>query len=215
MSVINHKFSILISFLVALVAVWCAYGLQTRAVTKIKGATISSRIYELKADGSVVELGTQTTYISAHGNWRTVKTSPDGRVEQILVADASRGGVFSINGNKQEALKLAPFTPKDSSYLDAEGYRSHPQFAGEETILGFRGFIQRLTGPGGEIETELTYVAEFDVLPFKQVHYLSDGGKKIIEPVSVEVNEPADHLFRLPSNISVKDALLNQKNKQN
>jgi hypothetical protein len=210
MKTIKTKPSLLIAIAVILSAVICAYALQTRRPNKIKGVTITSRRYEQKIDGTIIERGTQTTYISALGSWRTVKTAPDGKIEQLLVADAVRGGIFSIDTNKHEAARLAVFTPKESSYFDAEGYRNDPQFAGEETLLGFKGFIQRLTTPEGKVESELTFIPEFDTLPVKEVHYLDDGSKRIVEPVSINVGEPTPNHFQLPPDIPTKDALLDQ-----
>ncbi|HEV2914684.1 MAG TPA: hypothetical protein VGX92_15510 [Pyrinomonadaceae bacterium] len=215
MRIIKNKLPGLIVIAVTLGAMLCAYGLQAKSKSKIKGVTITSRIYGVKTDGTIVELGWKTTYISARGGWRTVKTSPDGKIEQILVADASRGGVFSLDTGKSEALKVAPFTPQDTAYMDAEGYRKHPQFAGEENLLGFKAFTQRMTTPEGKIDSELTFIPEFDIVPAKELHYLSDGSKRIVEPVSINVAEPADKYFHLPPGIATKDALLNQDHGQN
>ncbi|HYY56108.1 MAG TPA: hypothetical protein VE842_02195 [Pyrinomonadaceae bacterium] len=210
MKIIKSKPSLLITIAVILAAVSCAYALQTQRPNKIKGVTVTSRRYEQKPDGTIVERGMQTTYISARGSWRTVKTAPNGNIEQLLVADPVRGGVFSIDTNKREAARLAGFTPKESSYFDADGYRNNPQFAGEETLLGFKGFIQRVTTPEGKVESELTFIPEFDTLPVKEVHYLADGSKRIVEPVSISVGEPTPSHFQLPSDFQTRDALLDQ-----
>lgn len=214
MKTMKNRLMFLISISVVFAAVLCAYALQTRATSKIKGVTIISRRYEIKADGTVVELGKQNTYISMRGAWRTVKTGPDGKIEQVLVADAAHSGVFSIDTNKHAASKLASFKPKDTAYLDAEGYRNHPQFAGEETILGFKGYIQRLTTPEGQINSDLTYIPEFDTLPVKEVDYLDDGSKLITEPLSIIAGEPADTNFHIPPDMPMKDTLLDQKNQK-
>lgn len=210
MKTIKTKSSLLITIAVILAAVICAYALQTKASNKIKGVTIVSRRYEQKTDGTIIERGMQTTYISTRGSWRTVRTAPNGKIEQLLVADAARGGIFNIDTNKHEAARLAVFTPKEVSYFDAEGYRNNPQFAGEETLLGFKGFTQRIATPEGRVESELTFIPEFDTLPVKEVHYLEDGSKLIVKPVSISVGEPPPNHFQLPSDFPTKDRLLDQ-----
>ncbi len=206
MSEIKKK-SILVSLCVILVAVACAYAVQTITNPKIKGVTIIARVYELKPDGTVVELGTQTTYISSHGSYHWVRTNPNGKIDQEYVADASRGGFFSVNNNEGKAAKLAGFKPKDTPFSDAEGHRQNPQFVREETVLGFRGFVNRVV-IDGTVDSELTFISEFDILPVKQVHFLEDSSKRIIEPTSIEVGEPDEHHFKLPSNLTVHDALM-------
>src|SRR2546423_8400564 len=105
---IQMKKSRLAIFIFVLVtAVLCIYAAQTRTPPRIKAVTITSRIYELRVDGTTEELGRQISYISASGSWRTVKIDVNGNVVQVLVADASRGGVFSIEHG--EALRLADF----------------------------------------------------------------------------------------------------------
>jgi hypothetical protein len=191
------------------VAVAYGYALQAIAPSRLKGATIESRIYEVKPDGTLVEGGTQTSYISQTGSWRKIQKDVSGEVSQVLVADALRGGVFSVSPT--EASKLALFTPKEP--LSEDVFRASQQFAGEVTILGYKGFVQRLIDDG-RIVKEITSVPVLGILPIREVTYLDDGSKRIIEPLSIVLGEPPTDLVHLPSGIPVREALIDPRPKR-
>jgi len=204
------KKSSLFALFVILAAVFCAYAVQTAITQRITGVTIQYVQYELSADGTRTELGTETAYVSANGSWRTERRSLNGHVEQVFFTDISRAGVFMINGGSREALKLDTFTPKTTPHSNAAGYRNHPNFIGEEVVQGFTAFVQRIISPEGRVEAEYAFVPEFDTRAVKELHYRTDGGRRILEAVSINFGEPDARLFQVPSNLTIVEALVNQ-----
>lgn len=131
-----------------------AYGyvLQTEP-GKLKSATIESRIYEQKSDGTITESGTQTAYLSRDGSWSTVRRDNGNKITQVLIADVTRGGVFQTSSDK--AVKLADFTPTTNA-VKAEDYRNTSQYAGAVKYLGYQAYIQRTAGNQGELSQSIS-----------------------------------------------------------
>lgn len=203
------KKSSLFALFVILAAVFCAYAVQTAVTQRIRGVTIQYVQYELSADGTRTELGTETAYVSANGSWRTERRSRNGHVEQVLLTDISRAGVFLINGGSREAVKVDTFTPRTTPHTNAAGYRSHSNFIGEEVVLGFTAFVQRIISAEGRVEAEYAFVPEFDTRTVKAVHYRSDGSRRILEAVSINFGEPDARLFQVPANMPIVEAIVN------
>jgi hypothetical protein len=92
--------------LVAFASVVCVCAVQTDATQRRLGVTIECVHYELSANGARRELGTLTAYISANSGWRTERRTPNGHIEQVLIGDASRGGVFLLREGRAVRVKL-------------------------------------------------------------------------------------------------------------
>ena len=189
--------------LVAFASVVCVCAVQADAAQTRLGVTVEYVRYELSANGARRELGTQTSYISANGGWRTERRTPNGQIEQVLIGDASRAGVFLLSEGR--AVRVSAFSASNSSHFNAEGYRNHPQFAEETMLLGFRAFVLRITSFDGRVESELTYIPEFDVLPVRKVDYEENGNRRITEPVSVTAGEPVSSQTQVPADTPVVD----------
>lgn len=175
------------------------YAFQTTASERIKGAVVQFRIYEETVDGVTKELGTKTAYLSANGNWTTIKRNARGGIDQTLIADANRGGVFVIDSGNS-ATKIGNFLPNTKAISKSE-YRQSSQFRGEATFLGYEAYLERLENNHKPI-TELTWIP-FLRLPVKIVHFHDDGSKTVEEAVSLEVREPDENKVKFPDKIVV------------
>lgn len=191
-----------------LVLVVLSYVYATHAdVPHIRAATITLKIYSQTADGQIRDLGSETIYVSADGNWSTVKRNNSNQVTQVFVADADRGGVFLVTGNT--AQKLGEFR-RNTDAFKAEDYRQSSQFVGETTFLGYSGFIQRVKGEGGELVQESITIPEFKK-SVKTVDYEPDGSKTISEATSIILGEPERSNVTLASNIRVTAVIPDRK----
>lgn len=198
---------------VALLAVICAYaaGQMPAAQLQINGAIITSKVYEIDADGNVTDDGSITTYLSTNGNYRQVTQDANGKVTREVIADASQKGVYVVDRATAQAERRSTFNPNKRKKFDAETLLNHPQFVRQETILGYQGYVLQLKTPDGRIDNEFTVIPQFESQPVKQVKYYENGGKRIVEPVSIQTGEPAAHHFKLPTNFRKYDSALSPR----
>ncbi len=207
----NHKRLLFICSPLLLVVVAFTYAIQTTP-SRIKGATIQSRIYLESSDGKVTEVGTLTTFVSESGNWKTVTRRIDTGAEQVLVADYERGGVFIVS--KDTAVKVGEFR-KDNIVRKAEEYRASSQYAGETSLLGYRAFITHQKTDKGELTSEILFIPEFKK-PVKVIDYNDDGTRTITQPLTITVGEPGSENTTLGPQVLVTgvivDPNLNPKN---
>ena len=197
MPLINRKVMFALSPLV-LVAMSFAYVAQN-GPKALRGATIQSKIYSETPDGKTKNLGSKTTYVSASGNWSTVRRGADNEIDQVLIADADRGGVFLIS--KEGAAKLGSFQ-RNTFAVKASDYRKSSQYAGEISFLGYAAFVQRIKGDKGELRSEVISIPEFR-LPVKTTDFEEDGSKTVTEATSITLGEPEETKTRLSVNMPV------------
>jgi len=175
----------------------CAF--QTTVPEPIQGATVQFRMYEQSADGATNELGSKTAYLSKSGNWTTIKRNVKGVVEQTLIADGNRAGVFLID-TVDTATKMSNFTP-DTIALSKKQFERNPQFAGEVYFLRYGAYLLKVV-QDGKLIAEHTIIP-FLKLPVKTVNFNEDGSKTVDEALSIELKEPDEDKVKLPDKVMV------------
>lgn len=181
-----------------LIALSYAYLGQT-ASTSLEGATIESKIYLETADAQITHLGSKTSYISAKGNWSTIKRNARNEIEQVLIADADRGGVFLVS--KDSAAKMGNFK-RNTAAVKATDFRQSSQHAGEVTFLGYPAFVQHMKDDNGQLMSEIITIPKFR-LAVKTIDYEKDGSKIITEAISITLGEPEEAKVKLSKSIPI------------
>lgn len=186
-----------------LVLVTGIYALQT-APGHIKGATVEYRIYNVEADGTTKEAGRKTVFLSQNGNWSSIRKNSRGDIDQTLIADSNRAGVFLLD-TADTATKLGNFAANTIAFRRSQ-YKNNSQFRGEVTFLGYNAYVEGLPDNDGEVITELTWIP-FLKLPVKVVYLHEDGSQTVEVATSIDVTEPEEKKTKFPNHIAVtKDA---------
>jgi hypothetical protein len=181
-----------------LVLLTAVYALQT-APGHIKGATVEYRIYNVEADGTIKEAGRKTVFLSQNGNWSSIRKTARGDLDQTLIADSNRAGVFLL-ATADTATKLSNFLANTDAPRKSQ-YRKNPHFRGEVTFLGYQAWIEGLED-NGEVTTELTWIPSLK-LPVKFVFYHDDGSQTVEEATSIDLKEPEEKKTKFPDHIAV------------
>ncbi|HMF55669.1 MAG TPA: hypothetical protein VK619_04865 [Pyrinomonadaceae bacterium] len=143
--------------------------------------TLRSRVTEYDPAGNLVSEHDETRYVSTNGNWREVKTYPDGRQMPELVGDYERQAVFAVKNNA--LVRLSDYNGRPNQ--TRERLMQSSSFGGESNILGYEVLIER-NGP------QTTYIApalDWQVLKREFSH--PDGTFLVVEPTSIEIGEPS------------------------
>lgn len=137
----------------------------------------------------------ETRYVSSNGNWRSVRSLPDGSSEEVF-AEVGRG-VFRRRSGKGELDFLSAYP--QAARVGAEALSASPQFDRRETIFGQETHVLKLaTGKDESIEFYRAPALNGDEV--KIVHR-SGGKTTVVEPVSLLFGEPSADLLddgRLP-----------------
>lgn len=181
-----------------LVLVTGIYALQT-APGHIKGATVEYRIYKVEADGTTKEAGRKTLFLSQNGNWSSIRRNARGDLDQTLIADSNRAGVFLLD-TADTAAKVGNFQANTNALRKSQ-YRKNPQFRGDVTFLGYEAYLESLED-NGEVTTELTWIP-FLRLPVKIVHFHEDGSQTVEEATAIDLKEPEEKKVKFPNHVAI------------
>lgn len=200
-------------FALALALVVCSAVYAVKRVQRAgdESFTLHFRVADYTASGEMRDLGTRVRYVSADSNWRETGQTSQGSAAE-LISDGERGGVFSVQPEKEVATRVAASArPK---WFSAEEWRKNPQFAREDVLLGRVAFVMEVRDADGRLLGEEWKIPEFGPHSAKQVLYMDDGGRRVTEAVAVTPGEPAAGTTRLPSKYKVVDAPLPKHPKQ-
>lgn len=150
--------------------------------------TIVWKVTTTDANGNGEQNFTETRYVSANGNWHTIKQYPDGHTEEGF-AEVGRG-VFAIKPQQQRMYFLSTH---DISQSNAEGLRHSPQFARTETILGYTAYVMRQAQEGTSFEFYRAPALNGNLI--KQVFH-NGSSTMTFEPVSITPGEPSADKLR-------------------
>lgn len=126
----------------------------------------------------------------------------------IPLSNEPQKGVYVVDRAERKAERRSTFNPNKRKKFDTETLINHPQFVRQEMILGYQAYVLQLKTPEGRVDNEFTVIPQFESNPIKQVKYYENGGKRVVEPISIEMGEPAAHHFKLPTNLKKHDSAL-------
>jgi hypothetical protein len=144
--------------------------------------TIVWKVTTTDANGNVAQDYMETRYVSANGNWHTIKQYTDGHTEEGF-AEVGRG-VFAIKPDRQKMYFLSEH---DISQLNAEGLQQSRQFARTETILGYTAYVMRQAQDGTALEIYRAPALNGNMI--KQVFH-NQASTMTFEPISITPGEP-------------------------
>jgi hypothetical protein len=162
------------------------------------GATVEYRRYEQSADGTITEVGTETLYDSASGNWKKVQRDAQQRMTQTLIADAARGEVYLLLSDTT-ATSVADFHVGARPTLTQ--LRQDPQFLSEAQFLGLSVIVSQMKSNSGQLLAQFFRFPDL-THPLKTIEYNDDGSRLVTEAVSIKWGEPSDEV-KLPDSVLV------------
>ena len=143
--------------------------------------TIVLKALDYYDDGRIVETYKETRYVSANGDWRSVKQFYRGFVQET-VGIVGRG-VFSVD---KKAKKLRFHVPYSTNYVGEAVSRSRS--AREVKLLGYDAYVKRIPRGGNTMFVTRAPGLNGDVI---QIMTREAGFTRIVEPVSIEIGQPS------------------------
>lgn len=160
---------------------------KVKRVPSKQGFTLLIRTTDYPADGRAPMLAsTKVRYHKADGSWKMETTYANGRID--LGFGQMGRGVFHVDEKNKRLDYLSGISLRDRSEADL---KSSPDFAGEETLLGFKTLhFHRVSDLTGEVSD--TYLCPaLQNFPIKAVTTGRNGAKTVYETVQVILGEPS------------------------
>ncbi|HMF56575.1 MAG TPA: hypothetical protein VK619_09540 [Pyrinomonadaceae bacterium] len=167
---------------------------MSRTKTPLSRAyTLHYHASEIDSAGNVVTYYDETRYVSTSGNWRDVKTFPNGEQKPDLVGDYRRQSVLAVKRNGlvqvSEYHGRPNMTRESITALDI--YKGTAYLLGYETLIVSNNGMTRYLAPDldfAELKVEITR---------------PNNSRFVLEPVSIEMGEPSAHDLSYPENLPV------------
>jgi hypothetical protein len=150
---------------------------------KLVPYTLVSKTVVYQSDGSSVEAYSEVKYVSSKGQWRSVKSFPNGRtLEQF--AEVGRG-IFTIDKTARKMFFESPFSPQKETVDEMKQIAGYSR---TETVMGYATLVFTHATAEGSVEIFRAIDLNGDT-----VKYIMKRGAvtTVVEPVSIQLGEPA------------------------
>jgi hypothetical protein len=184
-------------FLCALCTVLLAAGFATRTAlnqtSKRPAYTIVWQETSYDGSGTAFPESTETRYVSANGNWFSVKNYADGKTEEMFAIVGK--GVYLKRGQTLYFMSDFNLIPQRT----ADGMKSKNHYQRTENVLGLPVVV---INPDGDTQQHLEmYFAPALNAEIKTVIH---GARTLVkEPISLTFGEPDPKLFNFPDELKV------------
>lgn len=143
--------------------------------------TLRLRAVDYYDDGRVIETYTETRYVSANGDWKSVKQYYGGFVQESVGMVGK--GVFSIDS---KAKKLQFRVPYPSNDVPATETRSRAKKVVKR--LGYDAYVIRIQQGGNAMFVTRAPALNGEVI---EIMTRQAGFTRIVEPVSIAIGQPS------------------------
>jgi hypothetical protein len=145
--------------------------------------TITWRVTTIDGAGKLLDEYTETRYVSASGNWHTVKQFADGSVEEGF-AEVGRG-VFALQPKQQKMYFLSEY---EVASVSPTGLQQSAQYQHTEKLLGYKVYVSAMT-KAADSSMEIYRAPDLNGDMLKYV--MHDGASvRTLEPVKITLSEP-------------------------
>jgi len=148
----------LLSLLITIAVAGFAYGFLSPATAAppVRGVetgftTVKTTTFTPVSGGPAVLRSISVRYHEKSGDWKNVQTSlsPTGVITAVTISIGRIGkGVFVVNPKEKTLDYLSDFEPH--AQVTPGDLRNSPQFARTDSVLGYKTFVQRLSGDGNQ-----------------------------------------------------------------
>ena len=156
---------------------------NNQAANTLSGFTLVRQVTDYDKTGKAFPCSTDTLYVSRTGDWRALRTYPNGQTIETIFLNGK--GIFFTDYKNGKLVKFGdagrpgPTTP--------DRLQLNPKFVRMEYLLGILAYLHR-QDTNGYVE-ETYFAPELGPFPFKRINYF-DGFKNVEEPVSLTFAEP-------------------------
>jgi hypothetical protein len=159
-----------------------------------KGFVVTFSVTNAQAGETPALEEIQTKFVQASGNWKQVSYFINRG--ESLTEGASQGVVFSLGKNSLDFAGLSGAAERDEAFRSATFHKTHPEFAGMDSVAGLPTFVHLAEGNGTSVKTY--FALDTGITPLKIVVRNSSGFEMVTEALSVQFRDVRDEEVVLP-----------------